>query len=87
MHFRPHTVTRPQNQNQDQYKRSPQLQSLQRPSNDQQVLTPLLIDDQHPNDNTMTITEDIDNTDTSFGQTTIIPLSQHEQVQENQESS
>ena len=49
------TVTRPQNQNQGQYRRNPQLQILQRPSNDQQVPTPLLIDDQQPNDNTMTI--------------------------------
>jgi len=39
------TVSRPQNQNQGQYKRNPQLQILQRPSNDQQVPTPLLIDD------------------------------------------
>lgn len=35
----------------------------------------------------MAITEDINNMDTSSGQTTIIPLSQHEQVQQDQESS
>jgi len=51
-----------------------------------QVPTPLLIDDQQPDDNTMTIIEDINKMDTSSGQTTIIPLSQHEKVQENQEA-
>ena len=50
-------VTRPQNQNHCQYKRNPPLQILQRPSNDQQVPTPLLIDDQQPDDNTMTLIE------------------------------
>ena len=35
----------------------------------------------------MTITEDINNMDTSSIHTTIVPLSQNEQVQEDQESS
>ena len=35
----------------------------------------------------MTITEDINNMDTSSGQTTIVPLSHNKQVQEDQESS
>lgn len=39
------TITEPQNQNQRQYKVTPQLPIFQRPSNDQQVPTPLLIDD------------------------------------------
>jgi len=38
-------------------------------------------------ENTMTITEDINNMDTSSNQTVIIPLSQQNQVQEDQESS
>ena len=58
-------VSRPQNENQGQYKRNPPLQILQRPRNDQQVPTPLLIDDQQPDDNTMTITEDINSMDSS----------------------
>lgn len=74
------TVTRPQNQNQGQYKRNPPLQILQRPSNNQQVPTPLPIDEQSRVDNTMTITEDIKNLDTSSSQTTIIPLSQQKQI-------
>jgi len=52
---------------QDQYKRNPQLQILQIPTSDQQVPTPLLIYDQQPDDNTMKITEDINNMDSSSG--------------------
>lgn len=80
-------VTRPQNQNQGQYKRNPKLQIIQRPSNDQQVPTTLLIDDQQPNENTMTITKDINNMDTSSNQIVMIPLLHQNQVQEDQESS
>ena len=77
-------VARPQNQNQGQYKINQPLQILQRPTNDLQVPTPLLIDDEQPDDNTMTITEDIDCMDSySSNQTTIIPLSQQNQAQED----
>jgi len=47
----------------------------------------LLIDDQQLDDNTMTITEYINNMDTSSNQTIVIPLTQQNQVQEDQESS
>ena len=69
------TITRPQNQNQGQCKRNQPLQILQRPTNDQQVPTPLLIGYQLPDDNTMTITKDINSMDYSSNQTAIIPLS------------
>lgn len=81
------TVTRSQNQNQGQYKSNPQLQIVQRPGNDQQIPIALLIDDQQPDEYTMTIIEDINNMDTSSNQAVIIPLSQQNQVQEDQESS
>lgn len=45
-----------------------------------------MIDDQQPDDNTMIVTEDINNLDTSSDQTVIIPLTQQNQVQEDQES-
>lgn len=66
---------------------NPQLQILQRPSNDQHIPSPLLIDEEQPNDNTMTITEDINNMDNFSDQIVIIPLTQQNQVQEDQESS
>jgi hypothetical protein len=46
-----------------------------------------LINDQQPDDNTMKITEDINSMDSSSNQTAIIPLSQQNQVQEDQEAS
>ena len=53
------TVARPQTQ--AQFKKAPQLQILQRPSNDQQIPPPLLIDDQQLDDSTLMIIEGINN--------------------------
>ena len=80
-------ATRPQTQTQGQFKKCPQLQILQRPSNDQQIPPPLLIDDQKTDDSTLLITEDIKNLENTFFQTTIVPIPQNQTSQENQENS
>ena len=61
-------VARPQTQ----FRRAPQTQILQRPNTDQQIQTPLMIDDQQPEDTIPLITEDINNIDHSSIQNAIV---------------
>ena len=63
------------------------MKILQRPHNDQQVPTPLLIDDQQPDEITLYITEDINNVDHTSLQTSIVPIPQIQTIQEYQDTS
>ena len=81
------TIARPQTQTQAQFKKYPQLQILQKPSNDHKIPPPLLIDDQNPDDNTLSIKKYINNIDNTSVQTATVPIPQNQIPQDDQENS
>lgn len=76
------TTVRPQNQ----LRRAPQTQILQRPNTDKQIQPPLMIDDQQSNDIGPLISEDINNFDSTSVYNNIVPHPTNQSSQ-NQEDN